>query len=209
MRKISATLPGSPKVFSYHPTCLREVLATVAEIGQITGTADAAQRVTGRFRREIARIQARLSGVSDRPRVVCLEWPDPPFACGHWTPELIELAGGIEMLGQAGRPSRRVSWDEFIAADPAVLVIAPCGFTLDRTRKDLPALERQPGWADLQAVRTGRVYCTDGSAYFNRPGPRLVESLQILAEVIHPDCFAGFAPRGSFKHVCPFERIPE
>lgn len=209
VRDISAALPRPPKVFSYHPTCLREILAMIDEIGQITATAEARQRVTGRFRHEIERVQAGLSGISDRPRVVCVEWTDPPFACGHWTPELVELAGGTELLGQAGRPSRQVTWDDLIAADPAVLLIAPCGFTLDRTLQEIPALERQPGWADLEAVRTGRVYCTDGSAYFNRPGPRLVESLQILAEVIHPARFAGFAPRGSFKHVSPFERIPE
>ena len=201
VRRIAAALPWRPKVLSYHPTCLREVLAMFDEIGRITEATSAAERATARFRCEIARLQAELSEVSDRPRVVCLEWTDPPFACGHWTPELVELAGGRELLGKAGRPSRRAGWDELTATDPSVLLIAPCGFTLDRTLEEVPALNRQTGWADLLAVRTGRLYCTDGSAYFNRPGPRLVESLQIIAEVIHPSRFAGIAPRGSFKQV--------
>jgi iron complex transport system substrate-binding protein len=201
VRNVAASLPVRPKVFSYHPRRLVEVLAMVAEIGEITETVAAAQRLTGRFHAEIARVQDGLTGLSDRPRVVCLEWTDPPFACGHWTPELVELAGGRELLGQAGQPSRRAEWDELIAADPSVLLIAPCGFTLDRAIDEVHGLERQTGWADLRAVRTGRVYCTDGSAYFNRPGPRLVESLLILAEVIHPSRFNGLAPPGSFQRV--------
>lgn len=209
VRHVAATLPSRPKVFSYHPMRFREVLAMVDDIGRITETTSVAQQIIDRFGREITRVQEELLEVSDRPRVVCLEWTDPPFACGHWTPELVELAGGSEMIGQAGLPSRCATWDEVIAADPAVVVIAPCGFPLDRTLQEVPALERQPEWANLNAVRTGRVYCTDGSAYFNRPGPRLVESLQILAEVVHPGIFAGLAPKGSFKHVSRFERIPK
>ena len=109
-----------------------------------------------------------------------LEWIDPPFSSGHWTPELIALAGGRPLLGDAGTRSRTIAWDDVRAADPEILLIACCGFDVARTRRDLPILARQPGFEALTAVRTGRVYVTDGNAYFSRPGPRLVDSLEIL-----------------------------
>jgi iron complex transport system substrate-binding protein len=132
--------------------------------------------------------------VADRPRVVLLEWLDPPFSCGHWSPELVRLAGGDEVIGRAGRPSRTLAWEEVVAARPDVLVVACCGFSLQRTLVDVPGLTARPGWADLPAVGAGRVYVTDGNAYFSRPGPRLVDSLEILAHALHPDVHP--LPRG-------------
>jgi iron complex transport system substrate-binding protein len=118
--------------------------------------------------------------------VVFLEWIDPPFNGGHWNPHLIELAGGVDLIGEAGRPSRTLAWEEVVATRPDVLFIASCGFSSERAMEDIPILKRQPGWLDLPAVRSGRVYLTDGNAYFSRPGPRLVESLEILAHALHP-----------------------
>jgi iron complex transport system substrate-binding protein len=201
VRDVAAVLPSRPEVVSYHPTCLQEVLTMIDEIGRSTNTSTAAHRLTDRFHDEIARVREMCAGAFDRPHVVCLEWSDPPFACGHWTPELVELAGGTEVLGRVRQPSRRVGWDELVAAQPSVLLLAPCGFTLDRTLAEMGSLKRHAGWDKLPAVQTGRAYCTDGSAYFNRPGPRLIESLQILAEVIHPSYFEGLAPPGSFQRV--------
>jgi iron complex transport system substrate-binding protein len=116
-----------------------------------------------------------------------LEWLDPPFSCGHWSPELVRLSGGIEGLGQEGRPSRMLHWDEVCAWQPDVVLIACCGFSVARTLDDLPSLRAVPGWQDVPAVRSGRVYVVDGSHYFSRPGPRLVDSLEILAHALHPD----------------------
>ena len=130
---------------------------------------------------------ARAEGLRERPTVGVLEWIDPPFSSGHWTPELIALAGGRPLLGTAGERSRTLTWDDVRAANPDVLLIACCGFDVARTRQDLPILARQPGFADLTSARTGRVYVTDGNAYFSRPGPRLVDSLEILAHAIAPD----------------------
>lgn len=202
VRRVATTLSSQPKVVSYHPTCLSEIFDMIEEIGRLTGATGAAQKLTERFHSEIKNLQvAPLRGMPTAPRVMCLEWTNPPFACGHWTPELVSLAGGTEVLGKAGQPSRRVEWQDVITADPQVLLIAPCGFTLSRTQQELIWLEQQPSWANITAVRDGRVFVTDGSAYFNRPGPRLVESLQILAEVIHPERFKGLAPPDSIQQV--------
>lgn len=126
-----------------------------------------------------------------------MEWIDPPFCGGHWGPELVELAGGHDPLGRRGEDSVRVSWESIVAAQPEVMLVACCGYRTERTLADLPLLQRHAGWADLPAVRRGRVHVADGSAYFSRPGPRVVDSLEILAEVIHPELFAGrFPDRG-------------
>lgn len=137
-----------------------------------------------------SRVQAvveRTAKVKNHPKVVFLEWIDPPFSAGHWTPELIEFAGGIDCLGNAGPPSRTLQWSEIVAAQPDVLIVACCGFDADRTAQDADILARQAGWNELPCVQAGRVVYLDGNAYFNRPGPRLVDSLELLAHHLHPD----------------------
>jgi iron complex transport system substrate-binding protein len=123
----------------------------------------------------------------DRLRVVFLEWIDPLFNAGHWTPELIELAGGIDCIGYKYRPSETTPWRSIVDAEPDVLVIACCGYSAIRTLSDMPILQKQPGWDNLPCVRQNRVYLIDGSTYFNRPGPRLVDSLEIIAHTLYPD----------------------
>jgi iron complex transport system substrate-binding protein len=138
----------------------------------------------GELEARVAAVVARAAKAERRPRVALLEWLDPPFACGHWNPELVRLAGGVEGLGQEGEPSRQVTWEEVVAWRPEVVLISCCGFDVERTLKDLPLLDHVAGWPDLPAVRDDRVYVTNGSAYFSRPGPRLVDSLEIVAHVI-------------------------
>ncbi len=121
-----------------------------------------------------------------RPRVVLLEWIDPPFSSGHWSPELVEIAGGDEVIGQAGQRSRTLDWREIVAAAPDVLLIALCGFNVERSLRDVDILRKYPHWNDLPCVRTGQVFLVDGNSYFSRPGPRLVDSAEILAHAIHP-----------------------
>ncbi|HMZ23015.1 MAG TPA: ABC transporter substrate-binding protein, partial [Blastocatellia bacterium] len=123
------------------------------------------------------------------PTVAYIEWIEPLMAGGNWMPELIEMAGGVNLFGEAGKHSPWMTWEELVAADPDVIFIAPCGFDIARTIDETPALTGKPEWQSLQAVRTGRVVVADGNQYFNRPGPRLTESLEILAEVLHPGLF--------------------
>jgi iron complex transport system substrate-binding protein len=122
-----------------------------------------------------------------RPRVACIEWLEPLMAAGNWTPELIEMAGGVNLFGEAGKHSPWMTWEVLAAADPDVVLIAPCGFDLARTEREMCWMTERPGWRGLRAVREGRVYLADGNQYFNRPGPRVVETLQILVEVLHPE----------------------
>ena len=207
VRAAAASLPGAVTVASFSPTCLADVLAIIEQMGRLTHATAAADELRQRFNSGIDRVRTPLGAEAARPRFVFLEWTDPPFTCGHWTPELVQIAGGMELLGRQGQPSRRTSWEDLAAADPDVLLIAPCGFTLARTLEELPALERQPVWHTLRPVREGRVFSADGSAYFNRPGPRLIESLHILAEVLHPERFAGLAPQNSFQRILPAGRM--
>ncbi|QJX00788.1 cobalamin-binding protein [Frigoriglobus tundricola] len=186
----ACSLPGRPTVINLEPMSLGDVLDTLVAVGTAAGVPDRAEAVVTDLRRRVGAVATRSERAADRPRVVLLEWLDPPFSCGHWSPELVRLAGGDEVLGRAGHPSRTLSWEEVVAARPDVLVIACCGFSLERTLDDLPGLVARPGWAELPAVRSGRVFITDGNAYFSRPGPRLVDSLEILAHALHPDLHA-------------------
>lgn len=186
----ACSLPGRPKVINLEPMSLEDVLETLIAVGVAADIPDRAEVVVADLRRRIDLVSSRSERVTNRPRVVLLEWLDPPFSCGHWSPELVRLAGGDEVLGRAGHPSRTLEWDEVIAARPDVLVVACCGFSLERTLDDLPGLVSRPGWTELPAVKSGRVYITDGNAYFSRPGPRLVDSLEILAHALHPNLHA-------------------
>jgi iron complex transport system substrate-binding protein len=138
------------------------------------------------MRERIAAVTARIAG-RPRPRVAFIEWVEPLMAGGNWMPELIEAAGSANLFGTAGQRSDWMQWEDLAAADPDVIVVAPCGYDLARCLEELPLLEAKPGWSDLAAVRTGRVYFADGNAYFNRPGPRLADSTEILAGMLHPD----------------------
>ena len=179
-------LPGRPKVVNLEPMRLVEVFACLRLVGEAAGVSRRASEVVARLQARVAAVENRTRGIADRPRVVLLEWIDPPFCSGHWSPELVRLAGGIEVIGQEAQPSRTTAWHEIIRADPEVLFIACCGFNAERTRQDLPILAAYPGFDSLSCVRSGRVYLVDGNAYFSRPGPRLVDSLEILAHALHP-----------------------
>ena len=188
------TLPGPPVVVNLEPATLSDIFEDIRRVAAATGAAGRADDVVASLRQRVDVVRTCAEKARRRPRCVILEWLDPPFACGHWNPELVEIAGGEEALGHKGRPSRRVTWDDVLEARPEVLLIACCGFDLERTRRDLPLLRQREGWADIPAVRDGRVYAVDGSQYFSRPGPRVVDSLEITAEILHPDLFAGRFP---------------
>jgi len=191
----ACSLPGRPRVLNLEPETLDEVFesmrAVASAVDEIEGTTarganaeEAIARLERRVDAVVARGGERVAAGRAPPRVALLEWLDPPFSCGHWNPELVRLAGGIEVLGRAGERSRTITWAEVSAAAPEVIVIACCGFTEERTRQDLPLLDGVPEWKSLPAVKADRVFVVDGSAYFSRPGPRLVDSLEILARAI-------------------------
>lgn len=184
--KAACMLPGNPRVINLEPKTLTQVFASIRKVAQAAGVECIAEQVIQGLKARIESVVSRTAELQKRPRVTLLEWLNPPFSCGHWSPELVRLAGGVEGLGREGIPSRTLQWEEVIAWQPEIVFIACCGFSIERTMDDLPLLWSLPGWLDLPAVRTGQVYVTDGSHYFNRPGPRLVDSLEILAYTLHP-----------------------
>jgi len=200
VRRVAAGLPGTPRVESVNPTCLADLEAMFRRIGDLLGARAAAERLIARFAATAAEIGRRRQGRPVR-RVVVLEWFDPPFSAGHWNPEIVALAGGVEVLGAAGRRSRRLAWEEVAAADPERILLSPCGFTLERAAEELDELYCRPEWTQLAAVRNGGVTLVDGSAYFSRPGPRLEASLRIAAAAIDPEVCGDLAPAGGWRRL--------
>ncbi|MGH7516955.1 MAG: cobalamin-binding protein [Gemmatimonadales bacterium] len=174
----------APRVLSSEPHTLVQVLESITEIGNALGKdAEAAELVVG-LRRRIEAVRARTASVPHRPRVAFLEWLDPPMCGGHWNPELVELAGGVDGIGRAGQASRTIRWEDVVAWQPEVLCVACCGYPADRARAELDALLRRPALQSLPFTRTRRVHVFDGVGLFARPGPRLVDSLEALADAV-------------------------
>jgi iron complex transport system substrate-binding protein len=201
VRRSARSLKSHAVVESVNPTTLAGVFAMFRRVGELIGAVQAADRLVGQFEETAAEIKGRQTaragalGVNLRPRVLLLEWLDPPYCSGHWNPEIIERAGGTEVLGKTGMKSRRVTWDEVAASLPDAIIVSPCGFDLGRTASELDALGSRSEWSSLAAVKAGRVAAVDGSAYFSRPGPRLEASLRIAAGVIDSALRARTAPR--------------
>jgi iron complex transport system substrate-binding protein len=192
---VAARLPSRPRVISLDPSKLAEVLADIPRLGDTAGVADRAIRLRNELERRLARVQAAVAGAT-RPRVLALEWLDPPFVGGHWVPEMIEIAGGEDVLGVAGTKSRTAEWDELAASEPSVIVAMPCGWNAMQARSEVEAHA-----VELGAIGAKRIWAVDAAASFSRPGPRLVEGTEVLAHLLHPDRVG--APTG-----VPFERVP-
>jgi iron complex transport system substrate-binding protein len=190
VKSAACTLSSMPGVLNLEPETLNEMLLSIREVGVGTQNEDRALAVIESLWGRVAAVVARGQRVTHRPRVALLEWLDPPFSTGHWNPELVQLAGGVDGLGTAGEKSRMLRWSQVIAWQPEVVLISCCGFTAERTMQEVGLLQSVQDWEHVPAVRDGRVYVTDGSSYFSRPGPRLVDSLELLAHVIHPDVHA-------------------
>jgi iron complex transport system substrate-binding protein len=188
------------ELVSLEPNTLDDVFADVERVAQALNAPERGLATAAELRERMNTVAARASALPDKPTVALVEWIDPLMAAGNWMPELVTMAGGTNLFGVAGRHSPWIEWDDLWASDPDRIVILPCGFDIVRARAEMPPLVQRPGWQTLRAVRTGQVYLTDGSQYFNRPGPRLAESLEIFAEIFHPDVFSfGHEGRGWVK----------
>ena len=170
------------------------MLENIRQVGAATGTTEQAEEMAQRLQRRIDAVQARAGLASQRPRVACLEWMDPIFFAGHWVPQMVDLAGGVDCLATPEEPSRRVEWDDVLKQQPEVVVILPCGFDVPQAMREVQLLTEREGWQDLPAVQGNRVFVTNASAYYSRSGPRLVDGLEMLAEIIHPELFTGMVP---------------
>jgi iron complex transport system substrate-binding protein len=190
VEEIVCTLLGSrPRIVPLEPNSLADLWTDIRLVAESIGIPERGAELISRLQGRLADIALRASRYPRRPTVACLEWIDPLMAGGNWMPELAEIAGGHNLFGTAGEHSPWMTWEELIAADPEVIVVLPCGWGIEKCRQEMPVLTSRPEWPRLRAVRNGRVYLTDGHQYFNRPGPRLIESTEILAEVLHPEEF--------------------
>jgi iron complex transport system substrate-binding protein len=190
LKDVEAALAGglscSPRVVPLHPNSLADVWDDFRRVANALGIAARGEATIEELKSRMCAISRRALSDAARPTVACIEWIEPLMAAGNWVPELVDMAGGVNLFGEAGRHSPWMSWEQLVAADPEVIVVMPCGWDAARTEPEMHWLTGRPEWNSLRAVRSGRVHLTDGNQYFNRPGPRLVESLEILAGFLHP-----------------------
>jgi iron complex transport system substrate-binding protein len=202
-RALIGWVTSRPKLVALEPNALADVWSDIRRVATACGVANRGDEVVADLQARMQRISERARAAKSCPKVACIEWHEPLMAAGNWVPELIEMAGGVNLFGQAGAHSPWMTWKQLMDADPDVIITMPCGFDLNRTSAEMYWLTERPEWRKLRAVEIGQVYLADGNQYFNRPGPRLVDSLQILAEILHPEAFEptheGLAWRGHVK----------
>lgn len=187
-------LVSQPRLLPLSPSLLGDVLQDISRVGEATGREEQAGFLVRRLRERIDRVTARTATAAERPATFCLEWADPLYVAGHWIPEMVEMAGGIDGLGGKGKPSVPIEWERVVSYAPEVVILMPCGFDVERAVREMPLLTRLPGWLDLPAVQRGQVYAVNATAYFSRSGPRLVDGLELLAKILHPELFPGAIP---------------
>lgn len=194
-------LPSKPQILWFTPHCIEDIFNNLHELGAATGRLAQAEEL-------IASSRARLQHVADltkkaprHPRVFCLEWIDPYYCCGHWVPEMVELAGGEDALGRRKADSVRTAWSDIAAWSPEILIVSPCGFGVEKAVEQANLLLQQPGWNDLPAIRDNRVFAVNANAYFARPGPRVVDGVELLAHLIHPELFNWNGPDDAFRAI--------
>ena len=194
-------LPSKPQILWFTPHCIEDIFDNIRELGTATGRPAKAEELVTAACVRLQRIAALTKKAPRRPRVFCLEWIDPYYCCGHWVPEMIELAGGHDALGCKKTDSIRTAWTDIAAWAPEILIVSPCGFGVEKAVEQANLLLQQPGWSGLPAVRNNRVFAVNANAYFARPGPRVVDGVELLAHLIHPELFDWNGPANAFRQV--------
>ncbi len=194
-RAVSDWLDAKPQIVSLEPNSLDDLWLGIKQVAEALGNFQKGFELVKLYESRMSEIVNKAQQCKDRPSVVCIEWIDPLMAAGNWMPEFIEMLGGNNLFGETGKHSPKMTWGELKRKDPDIIIGMPCGWGIDRCRQEMKTLTSKSDWSELKAVRKGRVYLTDGHQYFNRPGPRLVESLEILAEIMYPD-FINYGHKG-------------
>jgi iron complex transport system substrate-binding protein len=192
-------LPTKPQILWLTPKSIEQIFENVRDLGEATGLLQKAETLIAAGHTRLEKVAAIIGNASSRPRVFCMEWIDPVYCCGHWVPEMVEIAGGIDKLGRKGTDSVRVPWKDVLEWRPEVMIVMPCGFGLEKAAEQARQLFTYTGWADLPAVRENRVYVVDANSYFARPGPRIVEGTELLAHLLHPDLFRWNGSLDAFR----------
>jgi len=193
------SLPRKPQILWLTPRNLEGIFENILSVGEAAGRSGIAEQLVQNLKERVARIHDKSEKVRSRSRVFCMEWFDPIYCSGHWMPELVELAGGRDELGRKGQDSVRLTWKEVQAWSPEVLILTPCGYHLKEVLERASSLIHYPGWKDLPAVKQNQVYAVDANSYFARPGPRVVDGLELLAHLIHPELFAWSGPSDAYQ----------
>ena len=191
-------LGGRPEVLVLDPHDLDDILVSIMDVAESVERVPAGRKIVASLQNRIDKV--RSMKIKTRPRVLCIEWLDPLFTAGHWVPQMVEYAGGVNGISTPGQRSRRMDIDEVVAFDPDIIILMPCGFSISRTIKELPQLAADEKWNSLRAVKEGKVYAVDAGAYFSKPGPRTITGLEILAKIVHPEDSRHIrVPKGSFR----------
>jgi iron complex transport system substrate-binding protein len=194
-------LSHKPGILWLTPKSLAGIYQNIRDLGAATDASGQAEAFLSAGHARMEKIATVTRQLSSRPRVFCMEWPDPVYCSGHWVPEMVKIAGGVDPLGREGADSVRISWEEVLKWAPEVLVVMPCGFNLEKVLKRASQLASFPGWSELPAVRHRRVYAVDASSYFARPGPRVIEGTELLAHLLHPDLFSWNGPGDAYRRL--------
>jgi iron complex transport system substrate-binding protein len=186
---------------SLEPNSLTDIWSDIRKVSAALGAPARADQLIDRLENRMNDLSRRARAINRRPTIACIEWIEPLMAAGNWMPELVDMAGGTNLFGEAGKHSPWMTWAEMVASDPEVIFVSPCGFDINRTLEEMHILRERPEWKGLKAVSSDSVFVADGNQYFNRPGPRVVESLEILAEVVHPEEFHfGYEGKGWVRY---------
>ncbi len=188
VRNAVKMIGGDTQVVSLEPRNTSDIIDTIQQLGRMTGTQERANTIVSEMQRRIDRVKDITKDV-DRPRVYCMEWLSPPFAAGHWVPEMAQIAGGIDVAGQIAKPSRKINWDEAREADPEVIILMPCGFTVKRILAEKNILLKYEGFKSCKAFVEKKIFAVDANSFFSRPGPRIVDGIEILLSILHPKLY--------------------
>ena len=189
VKEAASVLDADTKIVSLEPTNLEEIVDNILLVGRMTNKLAEAEKLAAQMLRRIDRVREKTKTVQDKPRVFFMEWLQPPWAGGHWIPQMVDYAGGFEGLGRLGKPSHRIEWDQVVEYEPEIIVLSPCGLDANQVMEEAHVLASYTEWNEIPAFQSSRIYAVNASAYFSRSGPRVVDGLEILAHIIHPELF--------------------
>jgi len=189
VKEAARVLDADTKIVSLEPTNLEEIVDNILLVGRMTNKLAEAEKLAAQMLRRIDRVREKTKTVQDKPRVFFMEWLQPPWAGGHWIPQMVDYAGGFEGLGRLGKPSHRIEWDQVVEYEPEIIVLSPCGLDANQVMEEAHVLASYTEWNEIPAFQSSRIYAVNASAYFSRSGPRVVDGLDILAHIIHPELF--------------------
>ena len=199
VRSAACRLASDPRVVSLEPTTIAGVLDAIRMVGAAAGAAERGAALVNALQARLEQVARTVADATRRPRVAALEWLDPPFSAGHWVPEMIAYAGGVDAVGRAGEPSVRIGWEQVIGAAPEVLLLVPCGYTAAQAASEAEGMPLPDGWWELPAAQTGDVFALNATAFFSRPGPRVVDGVELLTALLHPALMLSPAPEDASR----------